>query len=114
MDILIDGFYDAKADARASKTMKGVGITPEGIENNPVMYELLYELPWREQRFTRSEWLKEYVQARYATDDATLHQAWQLLHGRSQHERDQSSCFKRRAGLRISERRRPGAGEILF
>jgi len=79
MDILIDGFYDAKADARASKTMKGVGITPEGIENNPVMYELLYELPWREQRFTRSEWLKEYVQARYATDDATLHQAWQLL-----------------------------------
>ena len=56
MDILIDGFYNAKADARASQTMKGVGITPEGIENNPMMYELLYELPWRAERFTRAEW----------------------------------------------------------
>ena len=25
----------------------------EGIENNPVMFELLYELPWREERFHR-------------------------------------------------------------
>ena len=79
MDVLIDGFYNAKADARASQTMKGVGITPEGIENNPMMYELLYELPWRAERFTREDWLKEYVQARYGTDDKALQKAWQLL-----------------------------------
>ena len=79
MDALIDGFYNAKEDVRASKTMKGVGITPEGIENNPMMYELLYELPWRETRFTRNEWLKEYVQARYGADDEALQKAWQLL-----------------------------------
>ena len=79
MDALIDGFYNAKVDERASKTMKGVGITPEGIENNPMMYELLFELPWREERFTRGEWLKEYVQARYGEGDDALQQAWQLL-----------------------------------
>ena len=39
-------------------------MTPEGIENNPVMYELVMELPWREHRFTRDEWLKGYVYAR--------------------------------------------------
>ena len=79
MDALIDGFYNAKADARASETLKGVGITPEGIENNPMMYELLFELPWRAERFTRTEWLDEYVQARYGADDKTLKQSWQLL-----------------------------------
>ena len=79
MDVLIEGFYDAKADARASQTMKGVGIAPEGIENNPVMYELLYELPWRAERFTRNEWLKEYVQARYGMEDEALQGAWKLL-----------------------------------
>ena len=28
MDILIDGYYDAKANAKAGKTLKGVGMTP--------------------------------------------------------------------------------------
>lgn len=50
-------------------TLKGVGMTPEGIENNPVMYELVMELPWRPDRFTKEEWLKEYVKARYGVDD---------------------------------------------
>lgn len=47
MDNVIDNFYLAKADPHASATLKGVGMTPEGIENNPVMYELVMELPWR-------------------------------------------------------------------
>lgn len=79
MDAVINGFYDAKADARAGHTLKGVGMTPEGIENNPVMYELLMELPWRENRFTHDEWLNGYVRARYGVDDETLQQAWKLL-----------------------------------
>ena len=79
MDALIDGFYNARTDARAAQTMKGVGITPEGIENNPMMYELLYELPWREKRFTRDEWLMEYVRARYGKNDEVLQKAWKLL-----------------------------------
>ena len=79
MDVLIDGFYHAKEDPRASQTMKGVGITPEAIENNPVMYELLYELPWHNERITREAWLADYVKARYGVADKALLQAWQLL-----------------------------------
>ena len=45
MDALINGFYDVKTDNHAGKTLCGVGMTPEGIENNPVMYELVMELP---------------------------------------------------------------------
>lgn len=79
MDAVINGFYDAAADAHAGKTLRGVGMTPEGIENNPVMYELVMELPWRQSRFTRDEWLDRYVYARYGTKDQTLRQAWKLL-----------------------------------
>lgn len=79
MDALINGFYDAKADARAGQTLRGVGMTPEGIENNPMMYELVMELPWRAERFTHGDWLKDYVRARYGADDEALQQAWQLL-----------------------------------
>ena len=43
--------------------------TPEGIENNPMMYELLYELPWREKRFTRDEWLMLYLNRNHILDD---------------------------------------------
>lgn len=79
MDAVINGFYDAKADAHAGQTLRGVGMTPEGIENNPMMYELVMELPWRAERFTRNKWLKEYVNARYGVKDEKLQQAWQLL-----------------------------------
>ena len=78
MDRVIDGFYLARNHPNG-KTMKGVGITPEGIENNPVMYELLFELPWRKEKFTKEEWIKGYVKARYGVSDPYLLKAWEVL-----------------------------------
>lgn len=75
---LIDEFYKAK-ESPFGKTLKGVGMTMEGIENNPVMYELLCELPWREQRFSKDEWLEGYLKARYGKSDSLVSQAWRLL-----------------------------------
>ena len=75
---LIEEFYKAK-DGSFGKTLKGVGMTMEGIENNPVMYELLCELPWREQRFSKDEWLEGYLKARYGKSDSQVSQAWMLL-----------------------------------
>ena len=49
------------------------------VENNPVMYELVMELPWRAERFTKEEWLKEYVKARYGADDPVVQAAWTKL-----------------------------------
>ena len=51
----------------------------EGIENNPVMFELMCELPWRAEKFTKEEWIKQYIRARYGTDDESIRQAWQIL-----------------------------------
>lgn len=69
--------------ARRSKfvpTMKGVGLTMEGIENNPVMYELVSELPWRDTEFGWKDWLHDYVVARYGNvDNDKIQEAWLLL-----------------------------------
>lgn len=78
MDQLLNNFYLTKGNPLAEH-LKGIGLTMEGIENNPIMFELMSELPWRNEKFTKEDWLKEYVFARYGTNDPTLLEAWQLL-----------------------------------
>lgn len=78
MQHVIDEFYKARGSAFNS-TLKGVGMTMEGIENNPVMYELLCELPWRSQSFSKDEWLKNYTKARYGKSNKDANEAWALL-----------------------------------
>lgn len=78
MKHVIDEFYKAKTSS-FGKTMKGVGMTMEGSENNPVMFELLCELPWRPALFDKDEWLKNYTVARYGKADKAVQDAWLLL-----------------------------------
>ena len=51
----------------------------EGIENNPMMFELMTELPWRSEKVSKEEWVKEYLTARYGTQDNAIEQAWTIL-----------------------------------
>jgi len=78
MDRIIEAFYRAK-DHPNGRTLKGVGMTMEGIENNPVMYELILELPWRQEKFGKEKWLEGYVFARYGKNDPHLLKAWQIM-----------------------------------
>lgn len=87
MDQLLDNFYGlqgATLNAQLS-TLKGIGFTMEGSENNPVMFELMSELPWRPEKFTKEEWIRGYVRARYggsspvAAHPSPLEKAWLLL-----------------------------------
>lgn len=78
MDQLLENFYARKGNPDADN-MVGIGFTMEGLENNPMMFELMSELPWRSEKFTKEEWLHEYVKARYGTSDPTVNKAWQIL-----------------------------------
>lgn len=78
MKHVIDGFYKAR-ESRFGSTLQGTGMTMEGSENNPVMFELLSELAWRPAHFDKDEWLKGYAKARYGAADPTVEQAWLLL-----------------------------------
>ena len=80
MDQLVDGFFKARG-SRFASSLKGVGATPEGIENNPVMYELLYELPWMEFKPELHAWLRDYLHARYGKEPSdSLMSAWDNLY----------------------------------
>lgn len=78
MDQLINNYYLIKNNPLA-KHFKGIGLTMEGSENNPVMFELMCELPWRPEKFTKEEWLDGYVKARYGKYDETVRSAWAIL-----------------------------------
>lgn len=78
MQHVIDEYFKARSTC-FGKTLKGVGITMEGIENNPVMYELLCELPWHSEKFSKDEWLKDYVTSRYGSFNQSLYEAWVRL-----------------------------------
>ena len=81
MDQLLDNFYgtDSSLFTNHYSFRKGIGFTMEGSENNPVMFELMSELPWRPEKFKKEDWVRQYVKARYGVEDPLLERAWLLL-----------------------------------
>jgi alpha-N-acetylglucosaminidase len=63
----------------ASKRLCGIGLTMEGIEQNPVIYELMMQHTWQTQPVQLDEWLKKYALNRYGVTDDSLIKAWQVL-----------------------------------
>ncbi len=64
--------------ATQSRTLRGIGLTMEGIETNPVLYELMSELPWRGS-VDASRWIQTYARVRYGKPSPEAEQAWELL-----------------------------------
>lgn len=79
MQHVINSFYRAKSYPVFGKDLKGIGLTMEGSENNPVMFELLTELPWRNEKFDKDIWLDNYTVARYGKDCKEIKLAWRIL-----------------------------------
>ncbi len=59
--------------------VKGIGATPEAIEQVPILYDALFELPWRAEAPDPADWVKDYAVARYGTANAAAAQAWEKL-----------------------------------
>jgi len=58
----------------------GYGAMPEGLNNNSVVYEFIYNLPWNQGKESVNDWLYQYLTARYSKKTpAPVFQAWQLL-----------------------------------
>lgn len=78
MQHVIDEYFKASSSSFGA-TLKGTGMTMEGSENNPVMFELLSELIWRPTPFRKEEWLDGYIKARYGSWNSSLREAWTIL-----------------------------------
>lgn len=76
MESTMNNYFNAIAN---DNSIQGIGATPEGIETNHIVYDMLFELPWMSTRPNLNEWLKDYAHARYGTDNTTALEALQIL-----------------------------------
>ncbi len=61
-------------------SIKGIGTAPEAIEQTPVTYDLIYQLPWMNgTKPNVEEWVSNYALARYGQDNKVIKEAWSLL-----------------------------------
>ncbi|XP_048495313.1 alpha-N-acetylglucosaminidase isoform X2 [Beta vulgaris subsp. vulgaris] len=79
---VLDSISSGPVDARISKfsTMVGVGMCMEGIEHNPVVYELMSEMAYRSEKVQLLEWVKTYSHRRYGKAIHQLERAWEILY----------------------------------
>eukprot|EP01087_Luapelamoeba_hula_P016110 TRINITY_DN4922_c0_g1_i1.p1 TRINITY_DN4922_c0_g1~~TRINITY_DN4922_c0_g1_i1.p1 ORF type:complete len:565 (-),score=77.89 TRINITY_DN4922_c0_g1_i1:106-1800(-) len=68
---------------KATKNMIGIGMTPEAIETNPVVYALLTESAWNTAPVDLGRWASDYVRARYPMNKGgnltSVMEAWRGL-----------------------------------
>jgi alpha-N-acetylglucosaminidase len=59
--------------------LKAFGYSPEGTENNEVIYELVSDAMWSSQAIDYRKWILDYCADRYGSDSEKLSEAWGLL-----------------------------------
>ncbi|CAH0560993.1 unnamed protein product [Brassicogethes aeneus] len=62
-----------------NSTMIGIGLTPEGINQNYVVYDFMIENAWRDKPRDKKEWVEGYIRRRYGQSNKTLVKSWSIL-----------------------------------
>lgn len=62
-----------------NSTMVGLGLTPEGIYQNEVIYEFFMENVWRKQPRDITKWISDFTRKRYGKYNKFVDLAWQYL-----------------------------------
>ena len=57
----------------------GSGLFMESIGQNPVFYELAFEMPVHQDSVKLEEWLNKYAERRYGAFSDAANKAWELL-----------------------------------
>lgn len=68
-----------KAKTFNGSSMVGVGITPEGINQNYVMYEFALDRGWYQRPTDVMKWINDYTSSRYGVQDTHIESAWKIL-----------------------------------
>ena len=59
--------------------MSGIGLTMEGIEQNPMVYALMLENVWRDEPIDKDSFLRDYLTQRYGSNNETAFNAWRII-----------------------------------
>lgn len=75
MEFYANGHLEALNSPKKGR-MIGIGMAPEGIENNEIIYELLSDVAWKNSATNLDEWTKNYLACRYGKTSPILEQAF--------------------------------------
>ncbi|KAM6594141.1 hypothetical protein CsatA_001844 [Cannabis sativa] len=79
---ILDAIASGPIDARTSEnsTMVGVGMSMEGIEQNPIVYDLMSEMAFHHKKVDVKAWIDLYPARRYGRSVASVKDAWNILY----------------------------------
>ena len=68
----------AKA-AERNRRCVGMGLFMEGIEQNPVFYNMVFDMIWRDAPVDPVDWVNDYAERRYGMRSEAAEKAWRIL-----------------------------------
>ncbi|XP_065876467.1 alpha-N-acetylglucosaminidase-like [Euphorbia lathyris] len=79
---VLDSVASGPVEARTSEnsTMVGVGMSMEGIEQNPVVYDLMSEMAFQHAKVDVKAWIDLYSTRRYGKSVPLIKDAWRILY----------------------------------
>lgn len=78
MPAVIQQPVDLLHDSKAGK-LTGLGLTMEGTDQNPVIYQLMLDNTWKHHSIILNRWIKNYVHQRYGQINEDALKAWTYL-----------------------------------
>jgi alpha-N-acetylglucosaminidase len=67
-----------RSQPRSGK-LAGLGFVNEGLGYNPVVYDLMFEMAWRDGPVDLQQWTSDYIYSRYGRQNENARRAWQIL-----------------------------------
>ncbi len=68
----------ARSDPQSGQLV-GLGFVNEGLDYNPVIYDLMFEMAWRDESVDLNTWIADYAASRYGRSNANADAAWDIL-----------------------------------
>jgi alpha-N-acetylglucosaminidase len=90
---------------REGSTMAGTAVFPEGLDTNPVVFDLFTEMAWRKEPVDLRNWIEDYASRRYGGYDDHAQNAWKIL---------MQTAYGQRADGVLDHGERDAAPESLF
>ncbi|MHC4117085.1 MAG: alpha-N-acetylglucosaminidase TIM-barrel domain-containing protein [Planctomycetota bacterium] len=78
----LDGNNSGLMAAREHPTrgkLAGLGFVNEGLDYNPVVYDLMFEMAWNREKVDLNRWVNDYARHRYGRQNADAQAAWRIL-----------------------------------
>lgn len=76
MEVMVNDIQNAK---KTSQHMAGIGIISEAQYDNPIIYDLIFDLAWADDSFNLDQWIAKYIERRYGGTSEKARLAWDIM-----------------------------------